>query len=273
MNIDGREVEISHPDKPLYPEDGITKQQIAEYYVKVAPYMLPIIKDRPVVMQRFPEGIHGEAFFQKEASEYFPKWIKTVTVDLIKGGKQHLVLIDSAATLAYLANQGALTLHIWLSTRPHIHKPDRMVFDLDPSEDNFDKIKRAAWIIKATLEGRGYSPRLMTTGSRGLHVIAPLKPNRDFETVHKETQAIAEEIRQREPDLLTTEARIAKRGKKVYLDVARNSYGQTQVAPYSLRALSGAPVATPISWEELEKLQSSRQYNLNNIDSRLRGLN
>lgn len=269
MKVDGRDIEITHPDKLMYP--GITKQDVIDYYVKVAPKMLPIIKDRPIVMQRYPDGIKGEAFYQKEAGEYFPEWIKTVTVDLIKGGKQHLVLADSAATLAYLANQAALTLHIWLCTRKHIHRPDRMVFDLDPSEDNFGKVKRAARIMKAVLEDRGYEPELMTTGSRGLHVIVPIKPERDFENVHKETHELAEEARAKEPDLLTTEARIAKRGNKIYLDVARNSYGQTQVAPYSLRSKPGAPVATPIGWKELDKLKSSQAYDLRNIGRRLGG--
>lgn len=271
MKIDGREVDITHPDKPMYPDDGITKQDVADYYVKVAPKMLPIIKDRPVVMQRYPDGINGEAFYQKEAGEYFPDWIKTVTVDLIKGGRQHLVTVDSAATLAYLANQAALTLHIWLCTRRAIHKPDRMVFDLDPSEDDFGKVKRTAWIMKDVLENHGYGPELMTTGSRGLHVVVPISPRRDFETVHKMTRELAEEARAQDPELMTTEARIAKRGKKVYLDVARNSYGQTQVAPYSLRAKPGAPVATPIGWEELDKLRSSQEYNLRNIGRRLNG--
>lgn len=269
MKIDGRDIEITHPDKVMYPDDGITKQQIIDYYVKVAPRMLPILKDRPIVMQRYPDGIKGEAFYQKEAGKYFPKWIRTVTVDLIKGGKQHLVLIDSAATLAYLANQAALTLHIWLCKRQHIHKPDRMVFDLDPSEDDFGKIKQAAWIMKDVLEARGYEPSLMTTGSRGLHVVAPLQPKRHFETVHKETHEIAEEAQAAHPDLLTTEARVAKRGRNVYLDVARNSYGQTQVAPYSLRARPGAPAATPIGWDELDGLKSARQYGLENISKRL----
>lgn len=271
MKVDGQDVEIKHPDKLMYPDAGITKQDVADYYVRVAPEMLPIIKDRPIVMQRYPDGIRGEAFYQKEAGEYFPKWIRTVTVDLIKGGKQHLVLIDSAATLAYLADQAALTLHIWLSTRRHIRKPDRMVFDLDPSEDDFAKVKQAARIMKDVLEKHGYRPELMTTGSRGLHVIVRIRPERDFETVHKETRELAEEARVREPDLLTTEARIAKRGDKVYLDVARNSYGQTQVAPYSLRARPGAPVATPIGWGELDKLKSSPEYNLRNIGRRLGG--
>lgn len=271
MKIDGHEIVVTHPDKVMYPEEGITKQQVVEYYVRVAPKMLPIIKDRPVVMQRYPDGINGGSFYQKEAGKYFPKWIRTVTVDLIKGGKQHLVLIDSAATLAYLANQAALTLHIWLCKRQHIHEPDRMVFDMDPSGKDFDfeDIKLAARIMKDVLERHGYRTGLMTTGSRGLHVIAPIDPKRDFETVHKETQELAEEARAREPELLTTEARLAKRGDRVYVDVARNSYGQTQVAPYSLRARSGAPVATPIGWDELEGLQSAKRYGLSNIGSRL----
>ncbi len=269
MRIDGHDIEITHPDKLMYPGDGITKRDVVEYYVRVAPKMLPLIKDRPLVLQRFPDGIEGEAFYQKEVPKYFPEWIRTTTVDLIKGGKQHLVLADSAATLAYLANQAALTMHIWLSTSRHIHKPDRMVFDLDPSVDDFDKIKRAAHIMKGVLQGHGYDPGLMTTGSRGLHVVVTIKPFEDFESVHKETYELAEEARELEPDLLTTEARIAKRGDKVYLDVARNSYGQTQVAPYSLRARPRAPVATPIDWAELDKLRSSQAHNLRNIGHRL----
>lgn len=273
MTIDGHDVQITHPDKVMYPDDGITKRQIIDYYVKVAPRMLPIIKDRPIVMQRWPEGIKGEAFYQKEAGKYFPEWIRTVTVDLVKGGRQHLVLVDSAATLAYLANQAALTLHIWLCKRQHIHRPDRMVFDMDPSAQDFafDDIKRAAWIMKDVLEGHGYDTELMTTGSRGVHVIAPIEPKRDFESVHKETRDLAEEARARDPKLLTTEARIAKRGNSIYVDVARNSYGQTQVAPYSLRARPGAPIATPISWDELDGLESARQYDLGNIVTRLGG--
>lgn len=271
MKIDGREVKVTHPDKVMYPGDGITKQQVIDYYVKVAPKMIPLIKDRPIVLQRYPEGIKGDSFYQKEAGEYFPDWIKTVTVDLIKGGEQHLVLIDSAATLAYLANQAALTLHIWLCKRQRIHNPDRMVFDLDPSDPDFGKVKRAAMIMKEVLEAHGYEPSLMTTGSRGLHVIVPLKPERDFDTVHQETHGLAEEARAKDPDLLTTEARIAKRNDKVYLDVARNAYGQTQVAPYSLRAKPEAPAATPIGWNELERLKSAREYNLANIGRRLSG--
>ncbi|MGH7192731.1 MAG: DNA primase small subunit domain-containing protein, partial [Candidatus Saccharimonadales bacterium] len=170
----------------------------------------------------------------------------------------------------YLANQAALTLHIWLSRRQHIHRPDRMVFDLDPSEDNFDKVKQAARIMKDVLEARGYESELMTTGSRGLHVIVPIEPKRNFETVHKETRKLAEEAKAAHPELLTTEAHIAKRGKNVYLDVARNSYGQTQVAPYSLRARPGAPAATPIGWQELDGLKSARHYGLANIGARLK---
>lgn len=269
MNVGTHKINVGHADKLMYPADGITKLQVIDYYVRIADYMLPHIKNRPMVLVRYPDGIGQEGFFQKEASAYFPKWIRRASVKLVKGGQQHVVVVDSAATLAYLANQATLTFHIWLSMVGSLRKPDVMVFDLDPSDDDFSKVIAAARILKKILAKHGYKANLMTTGSRGLHLIISIKPVRDFDEVRKEAHDIAVEAVSHKPQLLTIEARIAKRGARVYVDIARNAYGQTRVAPYSLRALPGAPIATPIGWHELTSRLTPQKYNANNIFRRL----
>jgi bifunctional non-homologous end joining protein LigD len=261
LTVGGHKIAISHPDKLMYPDDGITKAQVVNYYLKVSQKMLPLIEGRPVVLQRWPDGIKQEGFYQKEAGDYFPGWIKTVTVDLVKGGKQHLVRVDSAAALAYLANQGALTFHIWTSRLPHLKKPDRMVFDLDPSDPDFTKAVKGAQLLRKVLQKRSYKPWVMTTGSRGLHVIAPIVPKRDFAAVRAEAEEVAAEATS-EDKSLTLEVRKAKRAGRIYIDIARNGYGQTQVAPYSLRALPSAPIAKPLKWSEVNGSLSPQRYRL-----------
>jgi bifunctional non-homologous end joining protein LigD len=269
MKIDGHQVAITHPDKVMFPGTDVTKQVIFDYYARIFPYMEPFIRDRPLVLTRYVEGIGQEGFYQKEAGEYFPKWIKRVPIQLVQGGVQHVVVADSAATLAYLANQGTITFHIWSSTTHSLHKPDVMVFDLDPSDNDFQKVIAAARLLRVIVEKHGYAPQLMTTGSRGLHLIINIEPKRDFDDVRAEAHAIAEEAVAAQPDLTTIEARKAKRGKRVYIDVTRNAYGQTHVAPYSLRARDGAPIATPLTWDELTVSLSPKQYTIHNIFHRL----
>lgn len=197
-------------------------------------------------MQRFPNGIDEEGFLQKEASNYFPKWVTTVDVPLIKGGTLRMVVADSAATLVYLANQAVLTFHVWLSTVAHLDKPDRMVFDLDPSDNDFSKVIKTAHLRREILENNGYKPQAMTTGSRGLHVLVPIKPTRDFDDVRNEAKHITKAVIERNEALTTMETSKSKRGNKVYIDIFRNAYGASHVVPYSLRAKPGAPIATPI---------------------------
>ncbi len=270
MIIDNRTVAITHPTKLMFPDDGVTKRQLVEYYAKIFPYMAPFLSDRPLVLVRYIEGINGEGFYQKEAGTYFPGWIKRTPVKLVQGGTEHLVVADSAATLAYLANQGTITYHIWSSTTHALHKPDTMVFDLDPSDNDFSKVRMLAHILKGTLEdGHGYHTRLMTTGSRGLHILIPIAPNRDFDAVRDEARAIAQEVAAVAPDIATVEAHVAKRGKRVYIDTTRNAYGQTHVAPYSLRARPSAPVATPLEWTELTDELDPQKYTIHTILRRL----
>lgn len=266
MIISGHEFELTKPDKVLYPDSDITKQMVVEYYVKIASKMLPYIKDRPLTLQRYPHGIEGEGFYQKDASDYFPYWVTTTKVPLIKGGSIDMIVADDKAVLAYLAHQYTLTFHSSLSRVGRLKYPDYIVFDLDPSDDDFKKVVSSAKILHEVLLENDYSPWLMTTGSRGLHIIAPLKEKLNFDKARDEARRLAEIASSKDPKIMTLEIRKDKRDDKVYIDIMRNAYGQTHIAPYSLRARPGAPIAMPIDWKELEdKKLNSTKYKLHDL--------
>ncbi len=271
MNIGGHEVKISHPDKILFPDAGITKSDLIDYSARIAPTMLPHLKDRPVSMQRFPNGIEKNGFFQKQASDYFPDWIRLADIDLLQEEEdQQQVVVDNAATLVYLANQDAITLHAWLSKVDKLYYPDRMIFDLDPPDSDFGPVREAARELRQMLLEIGLVPFLMTTGSRGLHVVTPLDRSAEFDQVREFAKDLADVAASRRPDKLTTEVRKDARKGRLFLDYLRNSYAQTAVAPYSVRAKPGAPVATPLLWEELaESAMRSGRFTIRNIFDRL----
>jgi len=263
-------IELTNPDKIMYPESGITKQDVIRYYKRIAPVMLPHIRGRPLVMHRFPDGIEGEDFYQKSAPDYFPEWIKRKKVRLKEGGSEYLVVVTRAADLVYLANQACLVPHVWLSREEDVAKPDKLIFDLDPSGDDFGEVKFAALELKKVLEDEDLTPLIMTTGSKGLHVTVPIKPARSFDGVREFAAKIAGRLTEESPDRLTTESRKDKRTGRLLLDVMRNAYGQTSVVPYALRALPEAPVAAPLDWNELGNADlGPRRYTLNNIFRRL----
>lgn len=263
-------VELSHTGKVFFPGSKITKGDIIKYYHKVADTMLPHIKDRPVTMHRFPDGIKGEEFYQKDTPDYFPEWIERASIKRKEGGSIEMVICNKMATLVYLADQAAITLHVWLSRRDKLNYPDKMVFDLDPPDSDFEPVRSAALSLKNMVEEVGLVPFLMTSGSRGLHVVVPLNRSADFDTVRSFAQDLAEILAGRDPENLTTEIRKDKRGGRLFLDTQRNAYAQTSVAPYSVRAKEGAPVATPLEWSELKnKNLHSRSYNTRNIFQRL----
>ncbi|HEX6686091.1 MAG TPA: non-homologous end-joining DNA ligase [Candidatus Limnocylindrales bacterium] len=244
-------VEVTRPEKVLFPGAGITKRELVDYYLAIAPMMLPHLKDRPIVMFRYPDGIDGKAWVHKDIPDYFPDWINRVTVPK-EGGTVTHVLCDDAETLAYLANQACITPHTWLSRADRLDNPDRLIFDLDPSTDDFAAVRRAANQVKKLLDELDLPSRLMTTGSRGLHVSVPLDRRAGFDDVRAFAREVAEVLAAQHPSTLTTEARKAKRGDRLYLDVARNGYSQTAVAPFAVRALPGAPVAAPLHWDQLK---------------------
>lgn len=269
ITIAGYCIEISRPEKELFPKNHITKMHLIEYYRQIAPFMIPLIKNRPVMLQRFPDGIDHKGFFQKEASDYFPSWIKTKTVANMHDGKVHYVLINDIQTLVYLANQACITPHIWLSSGDDIHKPDRMIFDLDPSGDSaFSRVRLVARKLKYILKERGLTPFVMTTGSRGLHVVVPIKPEYCFDQVRKYAYTIAHSLVDEYPRYITLQMSKELRGDRIFIDILRNSYGATGVAPYAVRALPGAPIATPLFWHELLRV-TPQKYTMKNIFNRM----
>jgi bifunctional non-homologous end joining protein LigD len=246
-----RTVDVSKPDKALFP-CGVTKADLARHYAAVAPLMLPHVRGRLVSMQRFPDGIEGEGWYEKQVPRHFPDWIERVTVPK-RGGTVTHVVISEPATLVYLANQGCVTPHVWLSRADRPDRPDRLVIDLDPAgDDAFDDIRATARdVVGPLLREHGLTPFAMVTGSRGIHVVAPLRRTADFEVAREWSRALAEEAAARD-DRLTTAFHKADRGGRILVDVMRNRWAQTAVPPYGVRPKPGAPVAVPIAWEELD---------------------
>jgi bifunctional non-homologous end joining protein LigD len=261
-------VDISNPGKVLFPRDGITKADLAAYYEDVADVMLPHVRDRAVVMHRFPDGIRHGGFIHKNVPEYFPEWIKTVSVKKAGGSLTHVV-IDTPATVVYLADQACITPHVWLSRIDQLDHPDRLIFDLDPSGRTFEPVLAAARALREVLEAIDLVPYLMTTGSRGLHVVVPLDRTADFDTVRALARRVATAVADEAPDRFTIEQRKEKRRGRVYIDTMRNAYAQTTVAPYAVRALPGAPVAAPLEWTELSRLANAQPYTIKTIARRL----
>jgi bifunctional non-homologous end joining protein LigD len=261
-------VEISNREKVLFPRDGITKADLAAYYEEIAGTMLPHVRERAVVMQRFPNGIRHEGFIQKNVPDYFPEWIKTVSVKKARGSVTHVV-IDKPATLVYLADQACITPHVWLSRIDRPDHPDRLIFDLDPSGKTFEPVVAAARALREALETINLVPYLMTTGSRGLHVVVPLDRSADFDAARALARRVAASVVADAPDRFTIEQRKEKRRGRVYLDTMRNAYAQTAVAPYAVRALPGAPVAAPLEWADLSRLGDAQPYTIKTIARRL----
>jgi bifunctional non-homologous end joining protein LigD len=265
-------VTLTHPERIIFPEKKITKADMFDYYEKVADHMLPFLKDRPLTLQRFPDGIAESGFYQKSISDYFPDYIKTVQVETEEGMNTQ-ILCNDKKSLLYLVNQGTVSFHVWLSKKDKIRQPDKIVFDLDPPEDAFDKVKEAAKVLRNYLVKHKKAPQIMTTGQNGVHLYYDIRRGRDFDEVKKEARKIAEAVTNLRPDLLTTNIRKDQRKGKIFVDYLRNAYAQTVVCPYSLRPNEAAGVATPIQWEELSQLKEASFYNLNNIFRRLGQLN
>lgn len=242
-------MEVSNPDKVLFPSEGITKRHLVDYYGAVAGVMLPHLGGRPLTLQRFPKGIAEGGFMQKNASKHFPSSIRRVEVPKEGGSTNHPVC-DTPDDLLYLANQGTITFHIWTSRLPDLGRPDRLVLDLDPPPGS-EPPRTAAEAARRALEDVGLSPGLMTTGSSGYHVVAQIRAEHDFDGVSHAARLLAGVIAARHPGEMTTEFLKTERGGRVFVDWLRNRWAQTVVAPWSVRPLEGAPVAMPIRWDEL----------------------
>jgi bifunctional non-homologous end joining protein LigD len=251
VRIGRKEVKITRPEKVLFPQDGITKGDLIDYYRRIAPRILPHLRGRPLALQRYPDGIEQPGFFQKDTPSYYPRWIRTVTVKKAGGTVKHVVC-DDTATLVYLANQACVTPHIWLSRADKLDYPDQMVFDLDPSDDRFEPVKATARSFKELLDYLGLPAYLKTTGSRGLHVVVPLRRREGFDSVRAFARELAAVVVGQDPEERTLEQRKSERRGRVFLDINRNAYAQTVAPAYAVRARRGAPVSAPLYWEELK---------------------
>lgn len=249
MKVGRRDVRVSSPDKVLFPAIGLTKAGLAEYYARVAEFSVPHLHGRPLNLDVYPQGIEVAGFFQQHASRWFPDWVDRVRVPKQGGSVEH-VMANRADTLVYLAGQNAVTLHTWPSRADQLDRPDRLVFDLDPPEGDFSRARRAARVLGDVLRELAVEPFAMVTGSKGIHVVAPIQRRQPFPRARELARGVAEVLVAREGDLVTTEWIKDKRAGRILVDV-RATRGMSVVAPYSVRPRSKAPVATPIAWEEL----------------------
>ncbi|MCL4361758.1 non-homologous end-joining DNA ligase [Candidatus Dependentiae bacterium] len=268
IKIGSIEIQTSNEKKILFPKSKITKGDLIDYYAKISDIMIPYIANRPVTMHRFPNSIH-EGFFYKDAASYFPKWMKRFKVAKKEGGHTNYIVCNNKASLVYLANQAVITPHIWLSQIDKIKFPDRMIFDFDPEKQTFKTICKFVLKFKKLLDSFDITSFVMTTGSRGLHVVIPLDKSATFKESKKCAKLIAQEFIKMYPDDFTMEVRKNKRQGKIFLDTLRNEFAQTGVAPYAVRAIEKAPVATPLEWREVSKTSSAQKFNINNIFKRL----
>ncbi len=261
-------VVISNPEKVLFPKSKITKKEFVEYYQFIAKFMLPHMQDRPVSMYRFPDGVGGEVFFQKEVSGYSPEWIKTVKVEHHTKATKYVVCND-ARTLVYLANQ-VIVPHLWLSRMQKLQYPDKMIFDLDPQEESvFADVALGARTLKDFFDDLNLKSFVMSTGGRGLHVALPLDGKLDFQKVGAFARVIANRLEAFDPKRFTAEQRKEKRKGKVFIDTYRNTFAQTAVAPYAVRALENAPVAAPLEWKEVHAKLDPQKVTIRNIKERM----
>jgi bifunctional non-homologous end joining protein LigD len=274
LTVGGIQVDLSHTDKVLFPDDKITKGDLIEYYAQVSDWMLPYLRERPAAMARYPEGITGQRIFQKNVPDYFPGWITRAEVKK-QGGVLHHVICDKPATVVYLANQACIELHVFLSRLERLDRPDQLVFDLDPPDaDHFGDVRLAALRLRELLAGElGLTSFVKTTGGKGLHVHVPLRADSDFDAVRGFARQVGGLLVTRMPDVVTIEQRKDKRGHRLYVDVMRNAYAQTVVAPYVVRARPGAAVAVPLAWEELaDSTLEPGRFTLRTVPRRLAGL-
>ena len=243
---------ITHPEKVLFPEDGITKGELAAYYDAVADVMLPHLRRRPITMERFPSGIDAKGFLQKDVVKGFPEWLDRVEAPK-KGGTVHYALAGDRRSLQWLANQNTITMHVWPSRAPRIDKPDVCVFDLDPSRDEPEVLRDAALLLRDLLLEHGVTSWVKTSGSKGFHIVTRLKPGSTFGASSQFANSVAAVLVQRKPKHLTLEFSKADRHGRILVDTGRNRQGATFAAAYTVRAKPGAPVSAPCTWSEIEQ--------------------
>src|SRR5213594_3735618 len=262
-----RQFELSNLTKLLFPDDQIVKAQLIEYYFKIAPTILAHLKGRPLSLVRYPDGIGGESFFQKNRPDWAPDWLEHVTLG---EEKKDYVIATEEASLVWLANLACIELHQMHTRAPHFDKPDYLAYDFDPPENfEFAQVAKLALEFKEHLESFGYHPFVKTTGRKGLHVLTPIEPKWEFEKGFDAAKAVAQPFVDSHASSMTLHIKKEYRKGKVLLDIYRNRPSQTIVSAYSVRGLPGAPVSTPLHWEELASLESPNTFDLHNLPQRV----
>jgi bifunctional non-homologous end joining protein LigD len=267
----GRQVRVTNIDKVFFPDDGLTKGDLISYYYNVAPMMLPFLRDRPIAMQRVPDGIYGEAFYEKQRPKGAPEWVRTVPVSA-EGGTRRIdfIVVDDVATLVWLAQIASVEVHAWTSRWPALDEPDFAVMDLDPHEPiTFEDVRAVARMVKVVLDGLGLKAFPKTSGGSGLQVFIPLAPGHTYKEVRDFCTAVGAMLRSVYPERVTMEASKPKRAGKVYVDAGQNAKGQTLVAPYSVRPYPGATVSAPLAWNELEDEIYPEQFRMSTLFERI----
>ena len=265
-----RGVTITHPEKVLFPEDGITKGEVAAYYEAIAPVMIPHMRGRPVTMERYPAGIAKKGFWQKSVVKGFPDWLPRVDVPK-KDGTVHHPLVDDAASLLWTANQNTITHHVWTSRVPDLHRPDVLVFDLDPSTDDAEVLRQVALALRHFLGEIGLDSLIKTTGSKGFHIVVPIDGKTKKGDAARFADAVGTFLVEHDPEHLTQEFHKVDRGRRVLMDTGRNHYSATFAAAYTVRAKPGAPVSAPCTWDELERgTVTPRSFTIRNMSARMK---
>ena len=267
--VERSEVIITHPEKMMFPDVGITKGELASYYETISPVMLPHLQRRPITMERFHRGIDAPGFFQKDVSKGFPEWLERVEVPK-RGGTVHHPIVTNTEGLLWLANQNSITIHVWPSRAPNLYQPDICVFDLDPSKaDDFDTLRAAALGLRDLLAELGLPSWIKTSGSKGFHIAVPLDGKSDFGTVARFAHVVGQILVKRDPDNLTQEFSKVDRGGRILVDTGRNGYSATFAATYTVRARPGAPVSAPCTWEEVERGAGPQAFTLRSMPARI----
>ncbi len=253
----------------MFPEDGITKGELAAYYERIAPYMLPHLRGRPITMERYHRGIGTKGFIQKDVKKGFPEWLERVEVPK-KGGTVHHPIVRDVQSLLWLANQNTVTPHVWISRAPDLFHPDLCVFDLDPAADNPPEVRTAALELYDVLAELGLRCWIKTSGSKGFHIAVPLDGKADFGEVERFAHRVGKQLVTRDPSRLTQEFSKADRGGRILVDTGRNGYSATFAAAYAVRAKNGAPVSAPCTWEEIRAGEvGPRTFTIRNMAARI----
>lgn len=267
----GRELILTNLEKPIWPQDGLAKADLIGYFTEMAEFILPYLRGRPLSVTRYPDGIDGDWFYQKNIPDHAPEWIPTYKHRGEDGDITEFMLAEEPATLTWLGNEAAIELHPWLSTVAHPDRPDIMVFDLDPDPPSgFEESRIVGLKVREVLGRAGIRGFPKTSGATGLHIYVPISPRYSHSEVTRFAEAVARVVAEELPEMVTLERSTQKREGKVYLDYLQNARGRTMVSPYSPRPLPRAPVSTPLYWSELLAPLDPSAFNIRTIGGRVR---